>query len=52
MDILNNKKSKSTIFILPLLYPGIQFTDVLTDNFINCFISDIRYQDLGNGLVI
>ena len=52
MDIINNKKSKSTIFILPLLYPGIQFTDVLTDNFINCFISDIRYQDLGNGLVI
>lgn len=40
MDIINNKWSYSTIFILPLLYPDIKYTDIITDNFINCYISD------------
>src|SRR4030042_4960678 len=40
MDIINNKKSKTTIFILPLLYSDTKYTQVLTDNFINCYILD------------
>jgi hypothetical protein len=52
MDIIYNKKSKSTIFILPLLYPGIKFTDVLADNFINCYIQDTVYPDPEDSLII
>lgn len=52
MDIIHNKKSKSTVFILPLLYPEIKYTDVLFEHFINCFISDANSLDIINSLII
>src|SRR5208337_232207 len=53
MDIFSNRKwNKSTLFILPLLYPGIQFTDVIFENFINCYISDTAFPDPENSLII
>jgi len=52
VDIINNKWSKSTIFILPLLYPDIKFTDVLQENFINCYISDILMTEPQDSLII
>lgn len=52
MDIIDIKKSKSTIFILPLLYPEIKYTDVLFEHFINCYISDERDIVPDNSLII
>lgn len=52
MDIINNRKSKSTIFILPLLYPGIEFTDVIYENFINCYVQDTSHPEPENSLTI
>ena len=52
MDIINNKKNKSTIFILPLLYPEIDYTNVLFEHFINCYISDVHAIDPENSLII
>lgn len=52
MDIINNRYNKSTIFILPLLYEDIKYTDIITDNFINCYISDIQFPDPDNSLTI
>jgi hypothetical protein len=52
MDIVNNRWNKSTIFILPLLYPDIKFTDVLQENFINCYISDVILQEPQDSLII
>jgi len=52
MDIINNKWTKSTIFILPLLYPDIKFTDVLQEDFINCYISDVKYPEIEDSLII
>jgi len=52
MDIINNKKSKTTIFILPLLYPGIKSTDVLFEHFINSFISDVHCPDPEDSVII
>ncbi len=52
MDIINNKKNKSTIFILPLLYPEIDYTNILFEHFINCYISDVHEIDPENSLII
>jgi len=52
MDIIDIKKSKSTIFILPLLYPEIKYTDVLFEHFINCFISDVNSPLPDKSLII
>lgn len=52
MDIINNKKNKSTIFILPLLYPEIDYTNILFEHFINCYISDVHAPDPENSLII
>jgi hypothetical protein len=52
MDIINNRWNKSTIFILPLLYPDIKYTDILQDNFINCYISDVDNIEPENSLLI
>jgi len=52
MDIINNKKSKTTIFLLPLLYPKIKYTDVLFEHFINCFISDTNTPEPDNSIII
>jgi hypothetical protein len=38
MDIINNERSKTTIFILPLLYLDYKFTEIITKNFSNCYI--------------
>ncbi len=52
MDIINNRGNKSTIFILPLLYPGIQFSDVIYENYINSYVSDIIQQEPENSVII
>ena len=52
MDIVNNKKSKTTIFLLPLLYPELIYTDVLFEHFINCFISDSNRPEPENSIII
>lgn len=52
MDIINNKKSKTTIFLLPLLYPEIDYTNLIFDNFINCYISDSKIIEPENSIII
>jgi hypothetical protein len=52
MDILKNRFNKTTIFILPLLYPGIKYTDVIFDHFINTFISDVHSPDPEDSVII
>jgi hypothetical protein len=52
MDIVNNKKSKTTIFLLPLLYPELIYTDILFEHFINCFISDSNRPEPENSIII
>lgn len=52
MDVINNRWNKSTIFILPLLYPDIKYTSVIFQNFINCYISDITSEELDYSLTI
>jgi hypothetical protein len=52
MDINNIRGNKSTVFILPLLYPGIQFPDVIFENFINCYIADTTQPNISDSLII
>ena len=52
MDIINNKKSKTTVFVLPLLYPELKYTDVLFEHFVDCFISDIYRPEPDNSIII
>jgi len=52
MDITNNRWNKSTIFILPLLYPNITYKSVIFEHFINCYISDIYRIDPEDSLII
>jgi hypothetical protein len=52
MDIINNRRNKSTVFILPLLYPDIKFTDVLFEHFISCYISDVTMPNPEDSLII
>jgi predicted AlkP superfamily phosphohydrolase/phosphomutase len=52
MDIISIKKSKTTIFLLPLLYPGIQHTAILFDHFIDCYISDSKMIEPENSIII
>jgi hypothetical protein len=52
MDIINNRGNKTTIFILPLLYPGIQFSDVIYENYINSYVSDTTCPDPENSIII
>jgi hypothetical protein len=52
MDINNIRGNKSTVFILPLLYPVIQFPDVIFENFINCYIADTTQPNISDSLII
>jgi hypothetical protein len=52
MDIIDIKKSKTTIFLLPLLYPEITYTALIFDNFTNCYISDSKMIDPENSIII
>jgi hypothetical protein len=46
MDIFDNKYNETTIFMLPMLYSNFKYTDVLTEDFINCYIADINKPGL------
>lgn len=52
MDIDKIKKTKSTIFVLPLLYNGATYKDVWFDNFINCYITEHDKPNPENSLII
>jgi hypothetical protein len=52
MDIIYNKKSKTTIFLLPLLYPEIKYTNILFEHFIDCYISDIYNPEPEDSIII
>lgn len=52
MDIIDIKKNKTTIFILPLLYPELDYTCILFEHFIDCFISDVHMPDPENSIII
>ena len=46
MDILDIKRTMTTIFMLPLLYPGITYKD-LPEDFLNCYLTntDLTYSE-------
>lgn len=52
MDITENRYNKSTIFLLPLLYPSITYKDIIQDHYINSFISDTNTSFPNDVLVI
>lgn len=52
MDIINNRYNKSTVFLLPLIYPTVTYKGVLFDGFINCYYADVDNDDIVNSVII